>query len=317
MQEFNRVVPVLVDGETFCFDNNNVLSVSQGKVCQWLDSPLEGGIVGEFAMPDGEIPVISVRQLFDREPQADPGEASLIVASTAQGKCGFLVDDVLRGRETVSSSPYPRVARNEDKPYFRGIVGWNEDSTKRVRKTMLLDVDGLLGESQYVGPAFSVTADAEIVGSADSSRRKGQMMLFDLPHFDWDNQVVSISLSVTQVLEVAKPDALMPAPLVSEDVIGFAHWRGYTVPILDLTQQMNLGSLPDATNNRLVIARNMENELVGFYSCNSIRTVTLPIEATPFMMDQVSTNPTVRGTYLTPNGVFVVPAFELPEPALA
>ena len=311
-----KIVPVLIDGETFCFDNRNVLNVSHSKACQWLDSPMEGGIVGEFAMPGGEIPVISVRHLFGREPHASLEEASLIIASTVHGECGLLVDDVMRGRETLSVAPYPRVARREDKPYFRSIVSWSEDSTKRVRKSIALDVDGLVGQSQFVGPAFSVAADAEIVGAADRSRSKGQMMLFDLPHLDWENQVVSIALSVTQVLEVAKPEGLMQVPLASEHLFGFTDWRGYIVPVLDLTGQMNLGTLPDDSSNRLVITRNTDNELIGFYSCNSIRTVTLPIEATPFMMEQVSTNPAVRGTYLTPNGVFVVPSFELPEPAL-
>ncbi len=310
MQDSIRIVPVVVDGNTFCFDNRNVLSVSQGTICQLMDTPLPGGIVGSITRGENEVPVFSVRQLFGCETELPIEKTNLIIAATALGECGFLVDDVLRGREAISLAPFPRVAVSKDQAFYCGIVRWQQDSSTTAT-TMLLDVEGLVGESQYSGPQFSPQVDEAVRGNFGGARSKGQLMLFDLPHVDWDNQVVSIALSVTQVLEVAKPEELIRIPLAPDNFLGFINWRQYAVPVVNLPEEMQLGTVPEAASNRIVVARTEQNELVGFYSCNSIRTLSLPVEATPFVMGQVSKSTAVRATYLTNDGVFVVPNLEL------
>lgn len=310
MQDSIRVVPVIVDGNTFCFDSRNVLSVTHGTSCEMMETPLPGGIVGSITRGDNDVPVFSIRRLLGSETDLPANETNLIIASTALGECGFLVDDVLRGREASSLAPLPCVARNDDQAYFCGIVRWEQDSSQTAT-TVLFDVEGLLGESQYSGPNFSPQVDEAVISHFGGVRSKGQLMLFDLPHVDWDSQVVSIALSVTQVLEVAKPEGLIQVPLAPDNFLGFINWRDYSVPVVDLPHQMELGTVPDAANNRIVVARTKQNELVGFYACNSIRTLSLPVEATPFSMGPVSKSDAVRATYLTSDGVFVVPSLEL------
>ena len=314
--ESNRVVPVRVSNELLCFDAADVLSISQGANCRFLAEPMDQ-IVGEIDDQGEKVSVVSLRRLFGATNDSTENQY-IIVANTRHGKFGFQVDDVLRARETEAAIPIPPIAVDPAKPFFSGVVQFEDDHDdgEETNSALLLTTDGLIGDLSPRVASFLKTPALDLTGlSADTVRKSRQLMLFDLPHRSWNNQVISIGLSVTQVLEVTQLIDLMQVPCPPQDFIGIVPWRNQFVPVMDLTRRLSLDSMPAQARRRIVIARGEDDSLLAFYASDNIRTLRLPIEAVQIAMENVTGMECVRGCYATQEGTIVIPGIkELTRP---
>ena len=317
-----RYVPVRVDGLLYCFDNRVIRSVSLSDACDLFETELPGGIVGEVEYQGDDIPVLRLRSLLESNKTKRPEREHLAIVATDQGHCAFLVDDVFRAREFAHEDlqPLPRSARNEKSPFFSGIARLSKesfseeivlsrteqdeaDSAKEQPGALLLSHNGLLGVPSQEDNA-NLSSPSVDVGAllANGARRNGQLMLFDVPHKTLDDKIVSLGFSVTEVIEVAQASELLPVPCSDEKFYGLLPWRNQFVPIIDLTQQLDLGKLPHESQERIVILRTADDQLVGFYSSTNIRTVRMPLDAVPYELRGVSTLPIVAGCFVTGDG---------------
>ena len=60
----------------------------------------------------------------------------------------------------------------------------------------------------------------------------------------------------------------------------------------------------------MVIAKENDN-LLAFYACDSIRTLTKPFNPQPMKMDDVSLSKWTKGTFSSEDAALVVPTFSL------
>lgn len=313
----NRIVPCVVANDLFCFDGTDVLSISQGSAGRYLPEPMEQ-IVGEIEYQGTELPIISLRALLGEKPASEDAQQYIIVLKTRHGQYGFQVDDVLRAREARSATTLPAVASDPAKPFVCGIANFEDETSdgEETQSALILSTDGLVGDVAPAVPKFLTTPELDLTGlAADTVRKSRQLMLFDLPHRSWNNQVISIGLSVTQVLEVTELSDLMSVPCAPKDVLGLVPWRNQFVPVFDLTHRLSLDSMPAQTRRRIVVARGEDDSLLAFYASANIRSVRLPIDAATIAMENVAGLSCVRGCFATQEGTIVIPSItELTKP---
>lgn len=323
-QQLARVVPCMLNDQLMCFDSAAVESIAQGTVCQFFEHPMDA-IVGDMLYKGREIPVFALRKLLELPDVEQVDRQYVVTVSTSQGPCGVLVDDVLGARNAIAALSIPAITLAPEKPFFSGIVELEQDARspeleQSAQAALLISCDGLVGVPSPAAPEFLSKPRLDLGGiSQEADRATGQLMLFDLPHQAWNNQVISIGLSVTQVLEVGSIEELLPVPCASAHTLGLFPWRDQFVPVVDLTAQLELETMPEEARRRIVIARSQDDELIGFYATTNIQTVRLPMESAPIDMDEVSKSPRVRGSFVTQTGVVVIPCIQeltKPEPQL-
>gem|GEM_PF-4036942 len=310
-----RVAPCVVSDKIYCFDGNKILGMLDGKSSKFEDAgnkTTAGTSVGRIDFQGQSIPAYDLRKLLGL-PQGTRGETGgvAIVVSTDSGPQGFIVDDALRSREPQSLLPLPSVCRNSQHPFFDGVAIWDDGeslSESHEVVALRLSADGLIGREPKLAPGYTKNhVDVKSFSHVESDRRR-QLMLFDVPHQDWENnQVVSVALSVTQILEIITPEPLVEIPLAPNGTMGLIHWRDWFVPVIDLTQNLELGSIPESARRRIVIARDAEN-LFAFYTSSSIRTLANPLsEAKAIDMGKTSKSEWSKGTFSVSEDVFVLP----------
>ena len=189
-----------------------------------------------------------------------------------QGEFGFLVDDLLGVRDVDSVSPIPALGMNTEKPYFQALVplkAGSKSSSSVPAKSfgLLVDVDALTGETSSSVPDWSsFRADPVLEGfSANAAQRKGQLMLFDLPHCDGESHIVSLALSVTQVLEITRYQSPKAIPCPAPHMLGYLSWRDRFVPVLDVCRAIGLTPTPPEELHRPVVIKTPSNELLAFF----------------------------------------------------
>lgn len=307
-----RVTPCVVSDRTFCFDGQKILGMLDSKTCRGVqDDNTDENAIGTIEFEQQPVPVYDLSDLLNLPPGKNGENGSVVViAQTASGPRGFVVDDALRTRDPLRLTRLSPACRNTSHPFFNGVVTWeagNSISEKREEVTLRFCVDGLVGSSPSTPSSFTEDAvDVKQFSQMVGDRRR-QLMLFDVPHQDWENQVVSVGLSVTQVLEIITPQSLIEVPRSPEGTLGIVQWRNYFVPLVDLTRQLSLGSIPESARSRIVIARDATN-LFAFYTSTSVRTLAKPLaNAKAIDMGPISQSRWAKGTFRVSEDVIVIP----------
>lgn len=309
-----RVAPCVVSDKIYCFDGNKILGMLDGKSSKFEatdDKTTDGASVGRIDFQGQPIPVYQLSKLLGLA-QSTRGETDgvAIVIATDSGPQGFIVDDALRSREPQRLLPLPTACRNSQHPFFDGVAIWDSDeslSQTHEAVALRLSADGLIGSTPKLAPSYTETQiDVKAFSHMVSDRRR-QLMLFDVPHQDWENQIISVALSVTQVLEIVTPEPLIEIPHAPNGAMGLVHWRDWFIPVIDLTENLALGSIPESARRRIVIARDAEN-LFAFYTSTSIRTLAKPLsDAKAIDMGKISESKWAKGTFSVSEEVIVLP----------
>lgn len=347
-----RLLHCRVAEQTYCFDARQVANVLQGaavkrkhkaELVEWpgLDPSL---IVGQVQSKRQTVPVVRACELFANGGGERPRPSRrehLVIAETGQGRLGVLVDLVYRASHVARDFlvAMPRLAHNDAQPFFRGLVRlddriapepetdllaqWNlEPSVGAVvdrrrtgiarRAALLICPDGLVHCDSRSTPL--PTPNLDLSGMTRHATHYGQqLMLFDFPQVTTEGKRTALAISVTQVVEVMRAEPLLPVPHGPDRLIGLALWRNYFVPVLDLPQQLGLGECRPESRKRIVIARTIDHQLLGFFSGAEIRTLRLPIDAErrpAKSPEEAGMKGLTRGRFETPDAQLILPHLE-------
>lgn len=144
-------------------------------------------------------------------------------------------------------------------------------------------------------------------GTRNGKSTRKQVFLFTPEGMEGSG--VRIVLSVTQVLEIHEPPAILNVPLGPPHLLGLVPWREHTVPVVDLGFRLGLTSIPgEVSTNRLVICRSTgPDPILAFPIHPGVRSLQVPFacrEAVPPPRLKVERT---RGLYLWEDTLLVVP----------
>ena len=316
-RETRRVVPCRIENDLFAFSAGAIRSITQGLDCRQRPFAEASGLVGETLFDRQSIPVFGLREMLGYAKKAEEDE-QLLVIDSSQGSYGVLTDHVHGAQNASAVFPLPKVAQPLARNPYRGIAKlrspyMDDEPTRRLAQSpdgeggLLLCPEGLLGMATEDRTDFDAPP---LETSLPSASREGQLILFHVPHRLVDDQVISIALSATQVLEVAMMRELMQVPRSPNGFFGLIPWRSHFVPIVDVTSKLSLGTIPEQARERIVIARMMSGELIGFFASNNIRTLRMPIEASAYEIEDIPEHHCISGSFSTRNGIIVLPALD-------
>ena len=324
-----RIIKCGIVDHEYCFDTSCVLSVRQGEVLRKEAVPIDG-VAGVVSHDGHSSPVFRLDELLGYSTRSDDRE-HILVLSTGQGICGLMVNRVSRAI-TVSPemiAPLPSLAYNADRPFFYGIVNFSDqrgdaeddiakiasldDQETRIQAALLISPEGLFDERSVTEFPFEHAPTNFSRTMYQTGRRRGQLMVFELPNVSSTGNELAIALSITQVLEITNRKPLLYVPGAPSALLGLANWRNHFVPVIDVTLALGLDAA-EQDESRLVVARHGD-QLLGFHASSSINTVRLPIEAEPCKTSDVTDTSLIHASYVTNDGILLVPALQ--ELALA
>jgi chemotaxis signal transduction protein len=204
----------------------------------------EDGRVGELRGPD-PIPVYSVAALLHPSAATDGGE-HVIVTGSGQNWVGWQVDRVLRGgRDSVADPvPLPELAGPIARRWFKAILSSEEEEPGLVCSPVGMDprAPACLAE---MGPRPGPVPSTAGVKS-------GVVALFSSPALPRCG-VSRYALSARRILAVAQSMSPRSVPGTPSYVVGLAIWRGFAVPVLDLSGRT--GSVLSQQRGRYLVAQ--------------------------------------------------------------
>ena len=313
-----RVVPCRVNGDIYLFAANDVCGIEQAVDCR--DSAAdESGLVGETEFDGSTIPVIGLGEALGYQSNGQTqgpsdGREHLVIVQTESGPVGVLADHVYGTQPNAGLIEMPKAMGNAP---FRGIATFDRvqaaASRNETQDWVELSAALLVCPNRLVGFPPSAKYDFDRPGELavfPAAKRKGQLILFQVPHRLLDRQLASVGLSATQVLEVLQITDLIPVPKAPAGVYGLLPWRDNFVPVIDLTAQLGLESIPDAARHRIAVARSQTGQLVAFYSSNDIRSVRLPFETAKYEVKEIDESPRILGSYASLEGLILFPSLD-------
>ena len=299
-----RYVPIQVCGSTYLFDNQVVQSVALADDCERAATVAPNGLAGHMTVGGQDVPVLQLQRLLGVTDDAPVNREHLLVVSLDSGCCAFLVDDVSRAWEVAPGNllPMPNLAQHPNFPYYRGVVRIQDENRDHDfdhggdrTGVLLLSPHGLLGLPDDAPRAPQACLDSVAMRRATSDHQ-GKLLLFPL-HHTLDAEQVMLGFSASEILEITRAESLIPVPRAPAALHGLLPWRNQFVPIVNIAEQLNLGELPTANRQRIIVVRSSNHQLFGFYASEDIRSLRSPIPSQPFEVPKQVRSSLIAGAY--------------------
>ncbi len=320
-REQRRFLPCRVGDEIYSFDTRDVQTVMQGNQVTYAGGRADGQ-TGKLLIQGTEIPVLRLSSILG-DSDHRPAHEHVVVVSTREGACGFLVDVVLRACRVPDSNiqVLPSVTQGGER-FFRAVLRLTDhqtagrgtsseahSDTTSSSASLVLNVDRLCGlETQEILADASSSVDLGRVRI--DMRDNERLMLFAASLPTPDGSPAWIALSVTQVLEVTQSGPALPVPGSQDMLHGLIEWRHHFIPLIALEGCLGLVGADANSHNRIVVARCSNRQIVAFPTTGNVRTIRLPIETTGGPASIGLNFDCIRFSCRTEDGVLILPSLE-------
>jgi len=276
----------------------------------------ERGEIGWLKTAGMAVPVWSLSERLETAVSEQSSSQRVIVLNDAVRPWGILVDRVSQVTTVTTSEsfPMPKLAINPEKPYFSGVLLWQENLLLRLAPDALhpdAAIAPLLAAERVATPVvMNGKSDAGEENGGLLTAQTGQIVVFKLPIRQQESNDLSFALSITQVPEILDPMPMIPIPNAPSYVQGLINWRNQPVTALDMGDWLGLADKTEKHGRlRLMIMRTMEsNTLIGFLTRPSIQVLRLPLPHQPVDDGLPLDGKLLRGVVKSKGELIVIPA---------
>lgn len=304
-----RFIRCWASERTYALDMEWVRSIQ--RIDQLQRSPGERGEIGWLRTAGMAVPVWALAERLGTAVHEDGASQRVIVLNDAVRPWGILVDRVSQVTAVTPSHsfPMPDLAINREKPYFSGVLLWQDKLLLRLAPDVL-HPDAAITPLLDVAPPTNGKVDVRAENGRLSTDKTGQIVVFKLPIRSQENGDLSFALSITQVPEVLDPMPTIPIPNAPSYVQGLINWRNRPVTAIDMGGWLGLTDKMEKHGRlRLMIARTMESDtLIGFLTRPSIQILRLPLPHQPAGDSLPLDGKLLRGVVKSKGDTIVIPA---------
>lgn len=304
-------------GLSFCLDLAAVARIERSD--RLRPGPGADGPAGFLDSPGGRLPAWSLARRLGL-PEAPLSRPRPVLVLRGRGRLwGLVVERVGRaagpGGEggRVALSPLPPLAGDPGSGWFKGVAHLADGLA------LHLDPERLHPEAEPAdgagppAPPEPVPAAASPAGTGSRSANdrhpghpgKGRLVLFSTS--PGGGTPIRLGLSLSQVVEVGRPQPLLRVPGSGASFLGLARHGGEALPVLDL--QLHLGAGPSFFEgaSRLLVARGARSpQLIGFPVRPEVRLAAVPEDSRAAEVPGVEAS-WLRGLFATAAGTILVP----------
>jgi purine-binding chemotaxis protein CheW len=298
------------------------------------------GLGGLLKHGGGEIAVYRLARLLDLPDDRETWKHILLLESKGR-RWGILVDNVSRVLSVPAGGfdPLPELVERSARVPFKGVVRLDQpgaeaksralpgslalrldradadEPAEAGRFALLIDPDRLDPDAESEEP-LAEFAEAVAEGSRPATTPgpdalgggRGQLLAFSVTDPRQGRDVnPSVALSLSQVLEIHDPTAILPVPKAPPYLMGLIPWRDELLPVVDLASRLGLPPFRSKGRPRLVVARAAHDERIAFPIHPGILSLRLPKESvaceSPVPLDLRLT----RGVFMVDQATLVVP----------
>lgn len=330
------VVRCGVAEDVFCLEMSDVANVKPAGDSRSFRRVEPNDPVGFIAHRGQKIPVFDLPDLLNLpyEPK-ETGHYVVVIDHPIQSY-GLRVETVSRvirlAQENVLPLPKPleHVGR-----LFRGIVDFTRDQRvpqetytsphlpgisepKQIpfnrrrsqhQMQMLLNPGTLLpGHEAKLNPAIPAQFLLQRYASVAPAGRLGsgrQIVMFPAGVFA-DRQLV-IGLSISQIVEIAKPLTQISIPSVNPAISGLAQWRGCPLPVINLRASLKHEEATEPITHWLIARDQHGAGLIGLPVTGRVQSLRLPIDHRPCALPDPRWEPYVLGAFELEERLLILP----------
>jgi chemotaxis signal transduction protein len=298
-------------GATFCLELDQVARIERSD--RLLPGPGGEEPLGYLPAAGALLPVWRLAQRLGLPVPSRRGVHPVLVVKSLGRLWGLVVERAGRaaGREAATVgpavSPLPPLAGDPRRGWFSGVVQLAEGLA------LMLDPERLHPDAAPAAETPAAEGVGEprlqprppLAGPGQLAARRRRLVLFSTS--PGGGSPLRFALSLSQVLEIARPQALVRVPGSDDSFLGLARWREEALPVVDL--QLRLGAGPSFFEgaSRLLVARcSRQAQAVGFPVRPEIRLLPLPPESRPATPPGADDS-LLRGAFVADAGTILVP----------
>jgi len=274
------------------------------------------GEIGWLKTAGMRVPVWALSERLETAVSEESALQRVIVLNDAVRPWGILVDRVSQVTAVTPSNsfPMPKLAINPEKPYFSGVLLWQDALLLRLKPDALHPDAAIASVVDVERAAMPMAANGKVEMVGENGRlstdESGQIVVFKLPIRPQESGDLSFALSITQVPEVLDPMPMIPIPNAPSYVNGLINWRNRPVTAIDMGEWLGLTDKMEKHGRlRLMIVRTMESgALIGFLTRPSIQILRLPLPHHPRDDGLPLDSNLLRGAVKSKGETIIIPA---------
>lgn len=315
--EYLQMVCCIAGGETYGLDMSLVRGVQGAEAVR---QEREGQpIVGWLPTNRGDLPVVRLSSRLRRRAASFNTEDQILVLDSPLGPYGLMIDRIRNVVNLTEENLFsvPDLVRGPES-LFQGVANIEGElvlyaSADRLHPQAVRSDESLADAT----PTFSsidyrltrAVTEAERQSNLDSGQKgRGRVLFFSTADFYSSGRPLLFGLSLSQVLEISEPLAIIPVPGAPAYVLGLSNWRDNPVPVIDLNIRLGMGasSLGEGTCFLIVRAPGAAG-LVGFPIRPDARMQILPLANVPCDRELPLDRSLTRGIFDLTQATLVVP----------
>ncbi len=316
-------------GDVYCLEMAAVANVLPAVDLQPLSQVERNDPIGSIKDRGVEVPVFDLPELlgFAYEP-TQAGHYVVLIDHPIQ-KYGLRVESVSRvirlADENVLPLPKPL---EHTRRWFRGIADFTRDRKTSEEEDHSRHLPGIIEPKQTViyrrskhqmqlllspqtlppghetNPNSAIPFDFLLKRYASVAASSGagsvrQIVMF--PAGVIAERQLLIGLSISQIVEISEPLAMVDIPGANRAIAGLVHWRNCPVPVIDLHASIPCEGEQGPITHLLIVRDHRGGSLIALPVSGRVQSLRLPIEHRPCALPEKSWQP------------FVLAGFELEE----